>query len=126
MDHLVLVVEDHPFMRKTVRDLLIAQGLSVVTAEGVTAANRLIMARGAQFSILVTDINLQDGTGWTVARAARRTWPQLHVIYMSAEAQDEFDDEAVPRSALIPKPFDGTELTRALDCLGLYNQACAA
>lgn len=123
MSHLVLVVEDHPFMRRAVRDVLIEHGLTVMTADGVTSANRLMMARGAQFSILVTDVNLQDGNGWQVARTARRTWPQMHVLYMSAEPQCEFDDEAVPHSALIPKPFDGTELSRALSCLGLYSQA---
>lgn len=123
MDHLVLVVEDHPFVRRCVRDALISQGLSVVTAEGFAAANRLMMARGAQFSIVVTDVNLQDGSGWSVARAARRTWPQVHVLYMSAEAQEEFDDQAVPHSALLPKPFDGSELSRALSCLGLCSEA---
>ena len=119
MSYLVLVVEDHPFVRKAVRDTLIAQGLSVVTAESVSVANRLMMARDAHFAILVTDVNLPDGTGWSVARKARHIWPQLLVLYMSAEEQRDFDEQAVTLSTLLPKPFESDELMRALACLGL-------
>lgn len=125
MGALVLVVEDHSSVRKAVRDVLIHRGFSVVTAESVAAANRLMLARGARYSFIVTDINLQDGTGWNVARAARKLWPQVQILYMSAEEQADFEEQAVPHSAFVAKPFASDELSCALSCLGMTAESVA-
>jgi two-component system, cell cycle response regulator CpdR len=121
MGALVLVVEDHPGFRVAVRDALIDQGFAVVTAESAAAAHRLMLARGASFAFVVTDINLQDGTGWNVARAARSIWPRIQILYMSAENQADFEEQAVPHSAFVAKPFATHDLCCALSCLGLHS-----
>lgn len=122
MGALVLVVEDHATVRRGVRDILISEGFTVVTAESVAAANRFMLGRDANFFFLVTDINLKDGLGWNVARAARAIWPKLHVLYMSSEDPEDFADKAVPDSAFVSKPFGTPELSRALGCLGLRSK----
>lgn len=122
MGALVLVVDDNASFRRAVRDTLIEEGFTVVTAEGVAAANRLMLARGASFAFLVTDIHLQDGLGWSVARSARSIWPTMNILYMSAEDHEDFEERAVPNSAFVAKPFGAAELSSALGCLGLRSE----
>jgi two-component system, chemotaxis family, sensor kinase CheA len=67
----LLLVDDTPFFREAVKRYLVAEGLEVQTAEnGADALDQL--ARGREFDLIVSDIEMPIMDGWEFAREARR------------------------------------------------------
>jgi len=78
----------------------------------VTGATRGIGAAIAhQFAgrgghIVVTDIDLGLGpNGWEIARRARDHFPNAPVIYITGKAAGDYEEEGVPESRILEKPF---------------------
>ena len=67
----ILLVEDDPDVRPLIEHILVAEGGYQVTAvESAANARRLL---GSQpFDLVITDVNLPDGSGLTVADEALR------------------------------------------------------
>lgn len=107
----VLFVEDEFFIREWIAQSLAEQGFAV---DSVTnAADALSHIRRAPIDVLLTDINLpgvMDGTA--LARCARELRPDLAVIYASAHAATLKQEARVPRSVVLPKPYEPAVLGR--------------
>jgi DNA-binding NtrC family response regulator len=84
MNFIALVVEDDPFQRVFLADLLKEQGLEVVECASAEAAELVLAATGTELRALVTDVNLAgDRSGVELAQYAKRKFPQLNVVMMS-------------------------------------------
>jgi DNA-binding response OmpR family regulator len=106
----VLFVEDEFFIREWIAQSLSEQGFAV---DSVTnAADALLHIARAPIDVLLTDINLLDGTA--LARCARELQPNLTVIYASARAATLKQEARVPGSVLLPKPYEPAVLGRLL------------
>ncbi|MDP2052908.1 MAG: ATP-binding protein [Acidobacteriota bacterium] len=112
----ILVVEDEPAVRATVRRQLETLGHKVVVADG--AAKALDLLRGSEPpEVLLTDVVLGAGmNGIDLADAARMARPDLPVILMSGftavpEAQARIRALGAP---LLSKPSTLSQLERAL------------
>lgn len=112
----ILVVEDEPAVRATVRRQLETLGHKVVVAD--TAEKALDLLRGAEPpEVLLTDVVLGAGmNGIDLADAARMARPDLPVILMSGftavpEAQARIRALGAP---LLSKPCTLSQLERAL------------
>jgi len=69
-----------------------------------------------RFSALVTDVNLGPcPDGFEVARHARRLYPDLPVIYVSAAERARFAAEGVDKSVFIGKPYDPQCVVEAIE-----------
>jgi CheY-like chemotaxis protein len=111
----VLVVEDNALIRLDLAASLDALGLTVLEAGSAEEALNLCNS-GRQVDVLVTDINLGNGTtGWDVARAFWLREP-LPVIYMSGNADNP--QRHVPASAFMAKPCPPPEVIAT--CLRLH------
>lgn len=90
----ILVVDDDETMRSTIRDVLTNQGAVVVTCESASAAKKLFvqwtMSFDAEegFDLVISDIDVGDGTGYDVFSAARKADAQLPVILMTGFGYD--------------------------------------
>ncbi|MGY3438883.1 MULTISPECIES: PAS-domain containing protein [unclassified Marinovum] len=108
---MVLLVDDNPDLRGTVRDLLTGLGHRVVEAASVTEA-RALVAGLPEITSVLTDIQLEGGlTGLDLAVAARHlpvtlmtSLPADHALFCAAEA----------RGPVLRKPFDAIHLAAAL------------
>ena len=79
-------------------------------------------ARGADFSALVTDINLPGNfSGWDVAKHAREINVTLPVIYVSGASAHDWGSKGVPQSKMISKPFAVAQVVTAVS--QLINEA---
>lgn len=99
-------------------DVLRASGLAVFAVASEGEAFDALEGDGG-FALLVTDVHLGDGSGWNVARKARSRSATIPALYMSADAESEFEREAVPGAVLLNKPFGMDALSKALAVLGL-------
>lgn len=115
----VLLVEDEADIRDLLESAFVEQGLPVRSAGADHAAYAILEKEARSFSLLVTDINLGEGTtGFDVAREARRLNPDIKVIYISGEV-DQPGAFGVDGGEMVCKPFTPAELVdHALDVIG--------
>lgn len=79
----VLIVDDDPFTRTMLRDVV--QGLGFeVTGSAATFAEGLTLARQTPPDVALIDLDLGEGpTGIDLAHGLRRTQPDLGVVFLS-------------------------------------------
>jgi CheY-like chemotaxis protein len=107
----LLVIDDDPLIRQTVRRILGVGGHSVIEAESGEAG----LARLAenQVDLVLTDILMPGMEGIETIRQVRRLRPDMKIIAMSGSASNEAYLSASSKlgaQAVLNKPFRGTEL----------------
>ena len=110
----ILHVEDSASVREVVRRALEAFGFSVVSTDGVRAAQRALSERDDIAGALL-DVRLGDGSGvnlyWWIA--ARQPSLVQRVAFLTGSADDEaFAPLAAIGCPVIRKPFEIEELRR--------------
>ncbi|RYG31585.1 MAG: response regulator [Burkholderiales bacterium] len=84
----VLVVDDEPILRMLINDVLVENGYRALEAIDGQSALR-ILESDARIDLLVTDVGLPGGmNGRQVADAARRTRPDLKVLFITGYAEN--------------------------------------
>ena len=85
----VLIVDDHPSFRRCARDLMTAEGFSVV-GEAEDGASALALARELAPELVLLDIRLPDLDGFAVARQLLAHDPKVVVILVSSRERAEY------------------------------------
>lgn len=113
LERRVLLVEDQPTVRASVREMLLFLGFHVVEAEGGEKAVRACGEAGP-FDLLLTDVVMPGMRGPEVAQRVRRLLPGIAVLYMSGFVEADADEEIAADGAaqFLSKPF-GLEALRA-------------
>ena len=114
-EHSVLVVDDEPIVRESIRDWLVEAGYHVATAE--TGEQALEMVRLQDFSVLVVDLRLPGKTGIKVLEAVKAERPWIRTIVITAYPSAETAQEAKRLGAIdyLLKPFSPDSLERLID-----------
>ncbi len=111
---LVLLVEDSPDLRSTLRDMLRSAGHSVIEATSVDEAEALI-AELPEISAVLSDIVLEGGkTGLDLAALPRHANCPL-VLMNSLPPDDPLHRAATSAGPVLRKPFTATQLDAALN-----------
>jgi CheY-like chemotaxis protein len=114
----ILLVDDNDDTRSSFTELLTRRGYEVRAAEGVEAALRI--AAGSEIDLLISDIELADGTGLQLLQALRAERP-MPAIALSGFGST--DDMEVSRSAgfaiHLMKPVDLPVLEAAIERVAL-------
>jgi len=105
----VLVVDDEPQIRRSLRVALRANGYEVEEAATGEAALEQVATRPP--ALIILDLSLPDVDGVTVCRRLRE-WTQVPVIILSANGEDEAKVRALDEGAddYVTKPFSVLEL----------------
>lgn len=116
----ILIVEDSPAMRFSMRDVLSKNGYSVLEAEdGMEAL--AILEREPDVGLVVTDLYMPRLDGLGLLRQLRRDhkYAALPVIIQTTEAQASVATKARQSGATgwLIKPVNGQALMRAIDYL---------
>lgn len=110
---LVLLVEDNPDVRAVVRHQLMGIGFTVLEASTAVEAAQL-MPNLPQLAGVVTDIVMPgELDGYDIAQHVKDDHPQAFVVLMTGYSE-HFDDPADPACRLLQKPFDQTDLMKAI------------
>ncbi len=111
---LVLLVEDSPDLRSTLRDMLRGAGHCVIEATSVDEASRLI-ADVPEISAVLSDIVLEGpGTGLDLLDVPRGADCPL-VLMTSLPPEDPLARAAEARARVLRKPFTATRLDATLN-----------
>jgi two-component system cell cycle sensor histidine kinase/response regulator CckA len=123
----ILVVEDEPQVRASVRLFLTGGGFSVIEAVNGEEGLAAFQADEEGIDLVLTDLVMPGMSGVALGRAihARRSVP---VLYMSGYSDDVFSGkEKLPAEHFLQKPFDrGTLLNRVRALLVEATQSSAA
>lgn len=111
----ILYVEDDDYIRESFAELLAtAERRIVCVADGAGASEAL---RKHNVDLLMTDINLPDGSGLDVAREALGQNPTLPVILCSGHDSRDAARSLGPTAHTLRKPFDLDELESLVERL---------
>jgi len=110
----VLVCDDETFFREAIRDVLTSEQLEVVEASDGEAA--LELARDLDVGVVVLDMRLPGIDGLGVLKQLSESRPELRVIMLSANSDQELVLEALRSGACdyLAKPLHDEELVLAV------------
>lgn len=111
----ILYVEDNDLIRESFGELLATAGREIVcVADGAAARAAL---REHDVALLLTDINLPDGSGLDLAREALGQKPGLPVIVCSGHDVTDVARSLGPTAHPLRKPIEPEELEALVDRL---------
>lgn len=91
----VMLADDHPLVRSGVRRVLEGVKWIEVVGETESGSETLKALREVQPDVLLLDLNMPDGDGFSVLREARSRAPDTHIIVLTMHAQPEYITRAV-------------------------------
>ena len=103
----ILLVDDEPQVRESVRRLLLAQGYTVVEASHANEAIRIYEAASSEIDLVLTDVTMPGMSGYDLAEHLRTIAPDLPIVFMSGYAEAPRGAGALTggRTGYIQKPF---------------------
>ena len=110
----ILIVDDEPIVRESIRDWLKDAGYQVATAE--TGEEALEMIEKQDFSAMVLDVRLPGKTGIKVLKQVKALKPQIKSIVITAYPSVELAVEAMKLGAVdyLIKPVAPDDLERLI------------
>jgi signal transduction histidine kinase/CheY-like chemotaxis protein len=122
----LLVVEDEPDARESLRTLLQLHAHEVLVAADGPAGLRHLDA--AAVDVALVDIGLPGLDGYSIAREIKRRFPALRIIAVTGYGQREDRERAREAGfdAHLTKPFSYEELMHAIGSMGTERVATAA
>lgn len=94
-----LIADDHPVVRKGLRQVLEQAGDIIVTAEAETGQQVLEIIRHQPIDVVVLDIMMPNGTGMDTLRTLRRDHSGLPVIVLSMHSEEQYGVPALKAGA---------------------------
>ncbi len=91
----VLIVDDHPVVRRGLRSLLADYEDLQISGEAGSAAELFALLAKTSADVILLDIRLEGQSGIEIARRLRQTQPQLRVIILTT-----YNDESYLHQAL--------------------------
>ena len=113
----VLVVDDEPLIRWSVRQGLLQRGHTVAEAACGADAVTLLHQAPDRFDVVILDYCLPDSRDLALLDEVRRLAPTSAVVMMTAYADERVTTEAVGRGALavLGKPFRVSALVSLIE-----------
>ena len=110
----ILIVDDEPIVRESIRDWLKDAGYQVVTAASGEEALELVEQQ--DFGVMVVDIRLPGKTGISVLKEVKALKPEIKSIVITAYSTADLAAEAAKLGAVdfLIKPIAPDELERVI------------
>jgi DNA-binding NtrC family response regulator len=108
----VLLVDDEATILIVLSALFRVAGHEVVSANGGDAALEII--KGQEFDLMISDVRMAPVDGMALLREAKKRYPKMSVIMITAFYSERAVEEArkMGAYAYLKKPFDNNELLR--------------
>src|SRR5262245_59088221 len=124
----VMLVDDHPIVRRGLRDLLADAFAGAIISEVGSGRDALAALHSNSWSVMVLDLSLPDGSGLDVLKRVRELRPRLPVLILSVHAADQFARHAIAAGAsgYLTKDAADVELVSAVSKLARGGKYFAA
>jgi two-component system response regulator FlrC len=111
----ILLVEDDPALRDVLEATLSEYGYECLSVSNSADAIRLLERK--QFAMMLSDVQLPDGTGLNLQLTARKLWPAMSTVLMTAHGTTEDAVQAIRDGAkdYIEKPFSTDNLLEIVE-----------
>ncbi|QXE91027.1 response regulator [Geomonas subterranea] len=103
----ILLADDEPEIREVLRDLLICNGYTVITASNGQDALEKFIENTDAIELLVTDIVMPGRDGISSYNEMKKINPGIKVIYMTG-----FHERIPPSVDALRKPFHPSQLVQ--------------
>jgi two-component system, NarL family, invasion response regulator UvrY len=112
----VLIADDHPVVRRGVRQTLTEEFTDCEVIESPTAAELLSLVRSGVWSVIILDISLPDRNGLDVLKELQSDYPEIPVVVLSMHPEDQFAARMMRAgaSAYVTKESASEELAQAV------------
>ena len=115
----VLIADDEPSVRNTVRRLLERRGAHVeVAVDGSDAEHKL----DGSFGLIILDVSMPGRTGYDVLGTARRRYPMTPVLLMSGYTEHTRGAGGEEPDGFLEKPFTARALDALIDQIMRMNE----
>jgi DNA-binding response OmpR family regulator len=113
----VLVIEDEPDIARGLRDALEFEGFEVTTTGSGREGIKLVRERGSD--LLILDLMLPDGNGFSVCEEIRSSHPVVPIIMLTARSQETDKIRGLEAGAddYVTKPFSIGELVARINAI---------
>lgn len=112
----ILIVEDDPILRFLTANMVEDAGFVAIEAADADEAVAILEAR-SDIALLLTDIDMAGSMdGLTLAHAARKRWPPIKIIIVSARGQP-LDSSMPTDSRFFGKPYHGDKIVSEIRSL---------
>jgi CheY-like chemotaxis protein len=110
----ILLVDDNPDITSVLAEILQVKGYAVHAAN--SGAEGLLLMREHPVDLLLTDIRMPGMNGLELSRAARKIYPDLFIIFMTAYVADDLIQQAMAEGVktVLTKPLDMKFLLQVL------------
>ena len=95
----VLIADDHAVVREGLRHVLLANDEFDIVAEASTGAEAVRLATQHQPDVIVMDISMPDGTGFSALAELRAIMPHVKVLILSIHDHERYLVESVKAGA---------------------------
>lgn len=112
----ILLVDDHPLMRRGVQQVLAGAFSSTFIGEAASAEEGMSEVRNSQWDAMVLDMNLPGISGLDFLKTLRRERPRLPVLMLSLYPPEQFARRAMNAGAsgYLSKASAPSELMKAV------------
>lgn len=119
----VLIVDDHPVVRRGVRQILVDEFDDCQVVEAHNARELMQLVSEQEWDIVLLDISLPDRNGLDVLKDLRVEHPELPVVILSIHPEDQFAVRVLRAGGVgyVTKESASEELTTAIR-MGLKGQ----
>jgi DNA-binding NarL/FixJ family response regulator len=95
----IFIVEDHPFMREMLCEVVERQLRCTVTGAVATAEEALALLVDADVDLVLVDVSLPQMDGIALVRALQQTHPELPCLMVSGHAEITYVTRALEAGA---------------------------
>ena len=112
----VLIADDHPVVRRGVRQTLTEEFAGCEVVEACTAGELMSLVRSGIWNVVILDVSLPDRNGLDVLKELQTDYPHLPVVVLSMHPEDQFAVRMMRAgaSAYVTKESASEELTQAV------------
>jgi DNA-binding NarL/FixJ family response regulator len=96
----ILIVDDHPLVRRAFRDMIEAQPDLAVHGEAAGAAEAIDAIRQDEPDLAIVDISLSEGSGLELIKCIRAQAPGVRILVVSMHDESLFAQRALQAGAL--------------------------
>jgi len=115
----ILLVDDHPVVRRGIRSLLEERVAGASLSEAGDRGSAMRLLRSAAYGLVVVDISLPGTNGLELIKEIRREFPQLPTIVLSIHPAAQFARRALAAgaAAYVTKASEPDEVVAAVEAV---------